>query len=152
MVAGTVVNGFAVDTNNELTLQKADAATEKKMAEWNADGDLLDVPTPARYTVFVYGNAGGTMDNIIEEGLWERLKPLLTDQTGVRVVCFYKYGQDLPEEDMPFQGKYADLGDIVWFELTSESKARSTYDCSCYQRDARSSLELCRFERDSIKG
>ena len=112
--ASSVVNGFAVDTNSELTMQKTDAATEKRMAEWNADEDLIDVPAPARYTVFVYGNAGGDMDNIIEEGLWERLKPLLTDQTGVRVVCFYKYGEET-------NSKYGYEGDIVWFELTSET-------------------------------
>ena len=119
----SAVDGFAIDngTNRELTLQKADAATERRMAEWNAADDLINVPAPARYTVFVYGNAGGTMDFIIEEGLWERLKPLLTDQSNVRVVCFYKYGKDLPEDEMPFQGKYADPGDIVWFELNSET-------------------------------
>ena len=100
--------------DRELTMQKADDATEKRMAEWNADEDLLDVPAPARYTVFVYGNAGGDMDNIIEEGLWERLKPLLTDQTGVRVMCFYKYGEET-------NSKYGYEGDIVWFELTSET-------------------------------
>ena len=112
--ASSVVNGFPVDTNNELTMQKTDAATEKRMAEWNADEDLIDVPAPARYTVFVYGNAGGDMDNIIEEGLWERLKPLLTDQTDVRVMCFYKYGEET-------NSKYGYEGDIVWFELTSET-------------------------------
>ena len=119
----SAVDGFAIDngTNYELTLQKADAAAEKRISEWNADDDLISVPAPARYTVFVYGNAGGTMDFIIEEGLWERLKPLLTDQSNVCVVCFYKYGQDLPGEEMPFRGKYADPGDIVWFELTSET-------------------------------
>ena len=108
-----------------LTLQKADAATERRMAEWNADADLISVPAPARYTVFVYGNAGGTMDYIIEEGLWERLKPLLTDEAGVRVVCFYKYGMDKPEDDEPFTGKYADPGDVVWFELNSHTDLNS---------------------------
>lgn len=97
-----------------LTLQKADEATLTKMTEWNADADLYSVPAPARYTVFVYGNAGGDMDNIIEEGLWERLKPLLTDQSNVRVVCFYKYGEKT-------NSKYDYDGDVVWFELNSET-------------------------------
>lgn len=44
---------------------------------------------------------------------------LLTDHNNVRVVCFYKYGKDLPQA--PFSGKYANPGDIVWFELTSET-------------------------------
>ena len=101
-------------TDRELTMQKTDAATEKRISEWNADGDLIDVPAPARYTVFVYGNAGGDMDNIIEEGLWERLKPLLTDQSNVRVVCLYKYGEET-------NSKYGYEGDIVWFELNSET-------------------------------
>lgn len=100
-----------------LTLQKTDAATEKKMAEWNA-AKLINVPAPARYTVFVYGNAGGDMDNIIEEGLWERLQPLLTDQSNVRVICFYKYGEKT-------NSKYDYNGDIVWFELNSSTDLRN---------------------------
>ena len=104
-----------------LTLQRADAATERRLAEWEADDDLISVPAPARYTVFIYGNAGGTMDHSIEEGLWDNLKPLLTDKSNVRVVCFYKYGKDLPEENRPFSGIYADPGDIVWFELDNQT-------------------------------
>jgi hypothetical protein len=111
--------------DREVTLQKADAVTEKRISEWNADDDILDVPAPARYTVFVYGNAGGTMDYYIEQGLWESLNPLLTDQSNVRVICLYKYGMDKPEDDEPFTGKYADLGDIVWFELNSETDLNS---------------------------
>jgi hypothetical protein len=97
-----------------VTLQKADDATERRIVEWNADDDLISVPAPARYTVFVYGNAGGQMDNIIEEGLWERLKPLLTDGSNVRVVCFYKYGEET-------SSKYGYEGDIIWFELNSDT-------------------------------
>lgn len=111
---------LTLQTNGQsLTLQKTDAVTEKRIIEWNAEGDLISVPAPARYTVFVYGNAGGTMDEIIEYGLWERLKPLLTDESNVRVICFYKYGKDLPKN--PFTGKFADPGDILWFELNSQT-------------------------------
>ena len=77
------------------------------------------MPQPSKFTVFVYGNAGGTMDIAIEEGFLEQAKAFLTDHNNVRVVCFYKYGKDLPEA--PFSGKYANPGDIVWFELTSET-------------------------------
>lgn len=100
--------------DRQLTLQEADDATEKKMAEWNNNDKLLSVPAPARYTVFVYGNAGGDMDNIIEYGLWDRLKPLLTDPSNVRVICLYKYGENT-------DSKYDHDGDIVWFELNSET-------------------------------
>lgn len=98
--------------DRQLTLRKSDEASEQKMAAWNADPDIFTVPAPARYTVFVYGNAEGDMDNIIEEGLWDRLKPVLTDPANVRVVCFYKYGKDT-------NSKYDHDGDIVWFELNS---------------------------------
>jgi len=74
--------------------------------------------TTARYyTVFVYGNAGGTMDAIIEYGFWEKIQPLLKDSGNVRVVCFYKYGKKPSDEKNSYPGKYADPGDIVWFEL-----------------------------------
>lgn len=47
------------------------------------------------------------MDAIIEYGFWEKIQPLLTDHNNVRVVCFYKYGKDLPPE-MPFSGSCAE--------------------------------------------
>lgn len=100
-------------------LQKADATMAAKFDTWSQTEDLIPVPQPAKFTVFVYGNAGGTMDIAIEEGFWEQAKAFLTDHDNVRVVCFYKYGKDLPKA--PFSGKYANPGDIVWFELTSET-------------------------------
>ena len=106
--------------NSPMTYVKAGADMVAKFAEWGQQ-KLIKVPNAARYTVFVYGNAGGKMDYIIEDGFWERMKPLLTDSTNVRVVCFYKYGKDLPEEGKPFTGKYSDPGDIVWFELSSKT-------------------------------
>ncbi|MBR6852931.1 MAG: hypothetical protein IKM78_03355 [Prevotella sp.] len=92
-----------------------------KFDTWSKDDEMILVPQPAKYTVFVYGNAGGTMDNIIEQGLWERAKEFLTDHNNVRVVCLYKYGKDDPDAGKPFTGKYAEPGDIVWFELDSET-------------------------------
>lgn len=100
-------------------LQKADATMAAKFDTWSQTEDLIPVPQPSKFTVFVYGNAGGTMDIAIEEGFWEQAKAFLTDHDNVRVVCFYKYGKDLPKA--PFSGKYANPGDIVWFELTSET-------------------------------
>lgn len=102
------------------TYDKASADMVTKFGEWGKQ-DLVKVPNAARYTVFVYGNAGGKMDYVIEDGFWEMVKPYLTDSTNVRVVCFYKYGKDQPEEGKPFTGKYADPGDIVWFELSSKT-------------------------------
>ena len=100
-------------------LQKADATMTAKFDTWGKAEGLIPVPQPSKFTVFVYGNAGGTMDIAIEEGFWEEAKKFLTDHDNVRVVCFYKYGKDLPQA--PFSGKYANPGDIVWFELTSET-------------------------------
>ena len=105
---------------NAVTYDKASADLVAKFDAWGQK-ELVKVPNAARYTVFVYGNAGGDMDYIIENGFWDRMKPLLTDSTNVRVVCFYKYGMDKPDEGSPFTGKYSDPGDIVWFELSSKT-------------------------------
>ena len=55
-------------------------------------------PTPAEeladYTLFIYGHAGGHMDQIIEN-VYEKTKPLLTDKKKVRVLFFYKYGHKI---------------------------------------------------------
>ena len=104
-----------------LSLKKTPDDMAAKFDTWSKDDEMIDVPQPAKYTVFVYGNAGGTMDFIIEQGLWERLQQYLTDHNNVRVVCMYKYGKDLPDPDKAFTGKYAAPGDIVWFELTGET-------------------------------
>lgn len=73
----------------------------------------------ARYTILIYGNAGARMDHVIE-GVWEQLKPMLDDSTDVRVIVMYKYGtrEDKPGE---FQAKYGQKGDLMEFELTSET-------------------------------
>ena len=92
-----------------------------KFDKWSKAENVYDVPQPAKYTVFVYGNAGGWMDEIIEAGFWERIQQYLTDSTNVRVVCMYKYGKHLPEEGKPFSGKYAEPGDIVWFDLNDKT-------------------------------
>lgn len=101
-----------------LTFKKTGSDMAAKFDTWSKE-DLIPVPQPSKFTVFVYGNAGGTMDIAIEEGFWEQAKAFLTDHNNVRVVCFYKYGKDLPKA--PFSGKYAAPGDIVWFELNNET-------------------------------
>ena len=108
-------NGQLTLSNNQdgIVYQKADADMAAKIDEWSQK-QLVDVPDPARYTVFVYGNAGGRMDIVIEEGFWKRMKDVLTDSTNVRVVCFYKYGKET-------SSGLEDDGDIVWFELNSET-------------------------------
>ena len=113
----TLGDGFDID----LKFKKTTSDMAAKFDTWSKDDEMIDVPQPAKYTVFVYGNAGGTMDFIIEQGLWERLQQYLTDHNNVRVVCMYKYGKDLPDPDKAFTGKYAAPGDIVWFELTGET-------------------------------
>ena len=104
--------------DHQLAMQKMDDAKAKDFDAWSRKENLVNVPRPARYTVFVYGNAGGTMDAIIEYGFWEKIQPLLKDPGNVRVVCFYKYGKKPSDENNSYAGKYADPGDIVWFELS----------------------------------
>lgn len=105
-----------------LKFEKTPSAMANKFDTWGKDEEMYEVPKPAKYTVFVYGNAGGKMDNIIEFGFWERVKQFLTDHDNVRVVCLYKYGKDEVNGDVhSFTGKYAEPGDIVWFELTDKT-------------------------------
>lgn len=105
-----------------LKFEKTPSAMANKFDTWSKDEEMYEVPKPAKYTVFVYGNAGGEMDNVIEFGFWERVKQYLTDHDNVRVVCLYKYGKDEVKGDVhSFKGKYAEPGDIVWFELTDKT-------------------------------
>jgi hypothetical protein len=73
----------------------------------------------ARYTIMVYGNAGGSMDNVIE-CLWERAKPLMKNNE-VRLGFFYKYGKKAKESPQ----KYADPGNLLFFELTDKTNLDS---------------------------
>jgi hypothetical protein len=103
------------------SFKKASNDMVAKFDKWSKAEDIIEVPQPSKYTVFVYGNAGGAMDEIIEWGFWEKTQKFLTDHNNVRVICMYKYGKDQPEIDKPFSGKYAASGDIVWFELTDKT-------------------------------
>jgi len=109
------------DSGSSLDFQKTSSEMAATFDRWSKTEVYFEVPQPAKYTVFVYGNAEGSMDEIIEQGFWERTKTFLADHNNVRVICMYKYGKDLPEEDKPFTGKYAKPGDIVWFELDGET-------------------------------
>ena len=132
--------------DHQLAMQKMDDAKAKDFDAWNRKDNLVNVPQPARYTVFVYGNAGGTMDKIIEYGFWEKIQPLLKDHNNVRVVCFYKYGKDLPEDRKPFTGKYADPGDIVWFDLDDTTNLENIRNGGLqaygYEKEAKA-MKLC---------
>jgi len=134
-----------MEGDHQLVMQKMDEAKAKDFDEWNRKDNLVNVPQPARYTVFVYGNAGGTMDKIIEYGFWEKIQPLLKDHNNVRVVCFYKYGKDLPPKRR-FTGKYADPGDIVWFELNDttdlENLRSEGLQAQGYEKEAKA-MKLC---------
>ena len=131
--------------DHQLAMQMMDDAKAKDFDAWNRKDNLVNVPQPARYTVFVYGNAEGIADNIIEYGFWEKIKPLLTDHNNVRVVCFYKYGKDLPPE-RPFSGKYADPGDIVWFDLNDTTNLENIRNGGLqalgYEKEAQA-MKLC---------
>ena len=132
--------------DHQLAMQKMDDAKAKDFDAWNRKDNLVNVPQPARYTVFVYGNAEGIADKVIEYGFWEKIQPLLTDHNNVRVVCFYKYGKDLPEEKKPFTGKYAEPGDIVWFDLNDTTKLENIRNGGLqalgYEKEAKA-MKLC---------
>ena len=68
------------------------------------------------YTVIIYGTSGGSMDYTVEE-VWRELRNHLTDQR-VRVICAYKYGKGGEE----FTGTYANAGDMLYFELTKDTR------------------------------
>jgi hypothetical protein len=105
---------ISYEGGSEMTFDKADAAQAAQFEAWGKR-ELLSVPgLQARYTIFVYGNAGGKMDDIIEKDFWEAVRPYLTDSTKVRVAVLYKYGQNT-------SGQLTDDGDVVWFELNSET-------------------------------
>ena len=131
--------------DHQLAMQKMDEAKAKDFDAWNRKDNLVNVPQPARYTVFVYGNAEGIADKVVEYGFWEKIQPLLTDHNNVRVVCFYKYGKDLPEE-RPFTGKYAEPGDIVWFDLNDTTKLENIRNGGLqaygYEKEAKA-MKLC---------
>jgi hypothetical protein len=130
----------------QTVMQKMDDAKAKDFDAWNRKDSLLNVPQPARYTVFVYGNAGGTMDAIIEYGFWEKIQPLLKDHNNVRVVCFYKYGMKPTDEKNSYPGKYADPGDIVWFDLNDTTKLENIRNGGLqaygYEKEAKA-MKLC---------
>ena len=132
--------------DHQLAMQKMDDAKAKDFDEWNRKDSLVNVPQPARYTVFVYGNAGGTMDKIIEYGFWEKIQPLLKDHNNVRVVCFYKYGKKPTDEKNSYPGKYADPGDIVWFELNDTTNLENIRNGGLqaygYEKEAKA-MKLC---------
>lgn len=105
---------ISYEGGSAMTFDKADAAQASQFDEWGKR-ELLSVPgQQARYTILVYGNAGGKMDNIIEKDFWMAIRPYLKDSTKVRVAVLYKYGQNT-------SGEFTDDGDVVWFELNSET-------------------------------
>jgi len=133
-----ITTGYTVKENRlllsnetmQLAFSKPTPDMEAKITEWDKDGGIVSVDPPAKHTVFVYGNAGGTMDQIIEDGLWTCAKSFLTDSTNVRVVCMYKYGKDGDDGygGSTFTGKYAAPGDVVWFELDSSTDLEKIHE------------------------
>lgn len=82
----------------------------------DSDNSKPDSPSEvADYTMIIYGNVGGRMDNLIE-GIWAETQQLLTDKR-VRVFCVHKYGKE-----QGFAGKYGMPGEVVAFELDKDTK------------------------------
>ena len=97
--------GFAACSSNDdpvVNQFKPDSPTEERI-------------DTARYTIIVYGNAGGYADLAIEQ-VFENTKPLLKLGDDVRLIFAYKYGMDNETHDY-FTGKYADPGMVVYFEM-----------------------------------
>ena len=88
---------FGDGNDIDLSFKKTTSDMVAKFDTWSKTKGMIDVPQP------------------------EATKKYLTDHNNVRVVCMYKYGKDEPDAGNPFKGKYAKPGDIVWFELTSET-------------------------------
>ena len=114
----TVQDGQLKLADEVMTLSLAKTTEEmgKNFEQWSKNDSVIPVSQPCKHTVFVYGNASGGMDDIIEQGFWEPVRQFLTDSTNVRVICMYKYGKD--EEVAPI---YGNPGDVVWFELNSQT-------------------------------
>ena len=102
-------------------------------------------PTPAGeladYTLFIYGHAGGHMDDIIES-VYRHVKPLLASQKKVRVLFFYKYGHHT--KDAPFVGVYANEDEVLRFELTAETDLSKLRTETCFEE--KSQFQLYRQE------
>lgn len=128
-------NELRITDDRDVMLEFGPTTAEQteNLNRWSQRENLIKVPQPAKYTFLLYGTVGGYMDSLIETGFWEKAKNLLTDHDNVRVVCLYKYGKDefteaheeitddgikYYSEEHTFTGKYADPGDVVWFELT----------------------------------
>ena len=98
-------------------------------------------PTPtedlADYTLFIYGHAGGNMDDIIEN-VYAGVKPLLAGQKKVRVLFFYKYGHHTEQD--PFRGRFADEDEVLRFELTAETDLRKLRTAACFEEKSQFQL------------
>ena len=99
-------------------------------------GDDTPSTVKAKVGIIIYGNAGGNMDELIESYFFDKVAPLLSDSSNVRVGVCYKYGRDKANViAMPggetitiphtFTGKYAKSGQVVLFELTSKTPLSS---------------------------
>jgi hypothetical protein len=92
----------------------------------SSSGDTPSI-TKAQYGIIIYGNTGGKMDGLIEENFFDMVAPLLTDPSKVRVGVCYKYGRDKDNTvggytfKHTFNGKYANAGQVVMFELNAET-------------------------------
>ena len=92
----------------------------------SSSGDTPSI-TKAKYGIIIYGNTGGKMDGLIEENFFDMVAPLLTDPSKVRVGVCYKYGRDKDNTvggytfKHTFNGKYANAGQVVMFELNAET-------------------------------
>ena len=104
-------------------------------------GDTTTEPTPsvelADYTLFIYGHAGGDMDEYIEN-VYAGVRPLLADQKKVRVLFFYKYGHHTKKD--PFTGKFANEDEVLRFELTADTDFKKLRTEACFEENSQFQL------------
>ena len=102
----------------------------------NPDNPTEEPIDTARYTIIVYGNAGGTMDDKIER-VFEWTQPLIKLGDDVRLIFFYKYGNDVVDDagNHSFLGSYADPGSILYFEMHDKLDLNRLRDNSGVYKD-----------------
>lgn len=106
------------------------------------DKDNNENPSPsedlADYTLFIYGHAGGQMDDIIES-VFVKLKPVLANsQKKVRVLFFYKYGHH--DDTSTFMGRYANEDEVLRFELTADTDLEKLRTEACFEENSQFQL------------
>lgn len=85
----------------------------------------------ARYTVIIYGQNGGDMEESIEATMKD-VRDVIGDEKDIRVLVVYKYGLDGKD----FDGTMAYPGQLLFFELTRDTDLSSMKDSAAIVKDS----------------